>query len=110
MATGTMKWFNNSKGWGFVSLEDESEAFVHYSDIEGDGFKALYVGDVIEFELAEGEKGAKAIHVVKTADGEGAPSRPAEDAPVEEESAEELSDEEPLDEEPLDEEPVKLEA
>jgi hypothetical protein len=68
---------------------------------------------VIEFELAEGEKGAKAIHVVKTADGEGAPSAPP--APVEEESAEELSDEEPLDEEPIDEEPideepVKLEA
>ena len=98
MATGIMKWFNNSKGWGFVALEDESEAFVHYSDIEGDGFKALYVGDVIEFELAEGEKGAKAIHVVKTADGEGAPSAPP--APVEEEFAEES----------LDEEPVKLEA
>jgi CspA family cold shock protein len=103
MATGTMKWFNNSKGWGFVSLEDESEAFVHYSDIEGDGFRALYVGDVVEFELAEGEKGAKAIHVVKIADGEGAPSAPP--APAEEESAEE-----PSDEEPLDEEPVKLEA
>jgi len=63
---------------------------VHYSDIEGDGFKALYVGDVVEFELAEGEKGAKAIHVNKIADGEGAPPRPAE-----EESAEEPSDEEP---------------
>ena len=95
MATGTMKWFNNSKGWGFVALEDESEAFVHYSDIEGDGFKALYVGDVVEFELAEGEKGAKAIHVVKIADGEGAPPRPAEDAPAGEESAEEAPAEEP---------------
>ena len=96
MATGTMKWFNNSKGWGFVSLEDESEAFVHYSDIEGDGFKSLYVGDVIEFELAEGEKGAKAIHVVKTADGEGAPPRPAIDAPAEEAPAEEAPAEEPV--------------
>jgi CspA family cold shock protein len=94
MATGKMKWFNNSKGWGFVSLEDESEAFVHYSDIEGDGFRALYVDDVVEFELAEGEKGAKATHVVKIADGGNTPARrmeeaPAEEAPTEEESAEE---------------------
>jgi CspA family cold shock protein len=95
MATGTMKWFNNSKGWGFVALEDESEAFVHYSDIEGDGFKALYVDDVVEFELAEGEKGAKAIHVVKIADGGNTPARRAE-----EESAQE----------PPAEEPVELEA
>jgi CspA family cold shock protein len=91
MATGTMKWFNNSKGWGFVSLEDESEAFVHYSDIEGDGFKALYVDDVVEFELAEGEKGAKATHVVKIADGGNTPARRAE-----EESAQEPPAEEPV--------------
>ena len=65
MATGTVKWFNNSKGWGFITTEEGSEAFVHYSDIENDGFKALYVGDKVEFEMTEGPKGAKAVGVKK---------------------------------------------
>lgn len=65
MAKGTVKWFNNSKGWGFILTDDGQEAFVHYSDVEGDGFKALYVGDQVEFEVAEGPRGAKAISVHK---------------------------------------------
>lgn len=65
MATGKVKWFNNSKGWGFITTEDGSEAFVHYSDVDGDGFKALYVGDTVEFEMADGPRGAKAISVRK---------------------------------------------
>ena len=65
MARGTVKWFNNSKGWGFITTEDGVEAFVHYSDVNGDGFKALYVGDSVEFEMTDGERGAKAISVKK---------------------------------------------
>ena len=65
MAIGTVKWFNNSKGWGFITMPDGSEAFVHYSDIEGDGFRALYVGDEVEFEIADSNRGVKAIAVRK---------------------------------------------
>ena len=65
MAIGTVKWFNNSKGWGFITLTDGSEAFVHYTDIEGDGFRALYVGDEVEFEIADSDRGVKAISVRK---------------------------------------------
>lgn len=66
MPVGTVKWFNNAKGWGFIVMEDGSEAFVHYSDIDGDGFKALYVGDSVKFEIADSPRGAKAIAVHKT--------------------------------------------
>jgi CspA family cold shock protein len=62
---GTVKWFNNTKGWGFVLSDEGTEAFVHYSDIEGDGFKALYVGDTVEFEMTDSERGPKAISVKK---------------------------------------------
>ena len=65
MARGTVKWFNNSKGWGFITTEDGTEAFVHYSDVDGDGFKALYVGGTVDFEMTDGPKGAKAIAVKK---------------------------------------------
>jgi CspA family cold shock protein len=65
MAKGTVKWFNNSKGWGFITTEDGTEAFVHYSDVAGEGFKALYVGDTVEFEMTEGPRGAKAVSVRK---------------------------------------------
>ena len=65
MATGEVKWFNNAKGWGFITADDGTEAFVHYSDIEGDGFKALYVGETVDFEMADGPKGAKAVKVIR---------------------------------------------
>jgi len=63
MATGTVKWFNNAKGWGFITTEDGTDAFVHYGDVEGDGFKSLNEGDAVTFELTEGPKGPKAINV-----------------------------------------------
>ena len=65
MPTGTVKWFNDSKGFGFVTTEDGTDAFVHHSDIQGDGFKSLTEGEAVEFELGEGPKGPKAINVRK---------------------------------------------
>jgi len=63
MAAGTVKWFNNTKGYGFITTEDGSDVFVHYNDIEGDGFKTLDEGQSVEFEVAEGDKGPKAVNV-----------------------------------------------
>ena len=65
MAKGTVKWFNDSKGFGFVTSEDGTDAFVHHSDIQGEGFKSLAEGDAVEFEMTEGPKGPKAINVRK---------------------------------------------
>ena len=65
MPKGTVKWFNNAKGFGFVTAEDGTEAFIHYSDIESEGFKSLEEGDPVEFELTEGTKGPKAVKVHK---------------------------------------------
>jgi CspA family cold shock protein len=65
MANGKVKWFNNAKGFGFVTTEDGLDAFVHYSDIDGDGFKSLAMGDPVEFELTDGPRGAKAANVRK---------------------------------------------
>ena len=66
MATGKVKWFNNTKGFGFVTADDGTDCFVHHTDILGDGFKSLEEGDEVEFEMAEGPKGPKAIKVKKT--------------------------------------------
>ena len=57
---GTFKWFNKNKGYGFVSHEGEDDLFVHYSDIETDGFKTLSEGQKVECEVGEGEKGPSA--------------------------------------------------
>lgn len=65
MATGKVKWFNDAKGFGFITAEDGTDAFVHYSDIQGDGFKSLAEGDAVEFEITQGPKGAKAVNVTK---------------------------------------------
>ncbi len=65
MAEGTVKWFNDSKGFGFIAREDGSDVFVHYSSIKGDGFKTLAEGDRVSFDVEEGEKGPKAVNVVK---------------------------------------------
>lgn len=65
MAQGKVKWFNESKGFGFITSEDGSDVFVHYSSIEGNGFKTLAEGDSVSFEVEKGPKGPKAIHVVK---------------------------------------------
>lgn len=66
MATGKVKWFNTTKGFGFITSDDGTDVFVHHSDIEGDGFKTLDEGDSVEFEITEGPKGPKAASVRKT--------------------------------------------
>lgn len=65
METGTVKWFNNSKGYGFISREENEDVFVHYKSIEGDGFKSLAEGDKVEFEVEQGAKGLQAVQVKK---------------------------------------------
>ena len=68
MATGTVKWFNDSKGYGFIEPEDSGkDLFVHHSAIAGDGFKSLTEGAKVEFEAAEGDKGPEAKNVVELA-------------------------------------------
>jgi CspA family cold shock protein len=66
MAQGTVKWFNDSKGFGFITQDDGSkDCFVHHSAIQGDGFKTLNEGDRVEFEIVQGDKGPAAENVVK---------------------------------------------
>ena len=65
MAEGTVKWFNDSKGFGFIEQEGGEDVFVHFSAIEGDGFKSLAEGDAVEFEVQQGPKGLQAANVVK---------------------------------------------
>ena len=64
MKTGTVKWFSATKGYGFISAEDGGrDIFVHYSGIQGDGYKSLSEGDQVEFEISDGRKGPQAINV-----------------------------------------------
>ena len=63
--TGTVKWFNNDKGFGFVSYAGGPDAFVHFSEIQGDGFRSLDEGDAVEFDLIEEGRGPKAKNVSK---------------------------------------------
>jgi CspA family cold shock protein len=63
MARGTVKWFNEKKGYGFISQEDGTDVFVHFSAIEQEGFKTLREGDEVEFEITQGPKGAQASKV-----------------------------------------------
>ena len=65
MATGTIKWFNEAKGFGFITSEEGGDVFVHYSSISGDGFKTLAEGDKVSFDIEKGPKGPKAINVTK---------------------------------------------
>jgi len=65
MANGTVKWFNESKGFGFITSEDGSDVFVHYSSIQSNGFKSLAEGDKVTFDVESGPKGPKAINVVR---------------------------------------------
>ena len=62
---GTIKWFNNTKGYGFIGRENGPDVFVHYSGIVGDGYRTLQEGDRVRFELVQGPKGPQAANVVK---------------------------------------------
>ena len=63
--TGTVKWFNDAKGFGFIEQEDGPDVFVHFSAIQGDGFKTLAEGQKVEFTITQGEKGPQAENIVK---------------------------------------------
>jgi CspA family cold shock protein len=65
MTVGKVKWFNESKGFGFIEQEGGKDVFVHFSTIQGEGFKTLKEGDQVEFESTEGPKGLQATRVVK---------------------------------------------
>ena len=65
MSKGTVKWFNNQKGYGFIYDEQGNDVFVHYSGINMDGFKSLEEGQAVEFDVVEGEKGPQATNVTK---------------------------------------------
>jgi len=65
MAQGTVKWFNDAKGFGFISQDDGPDVFVHFSAIQGDGFKSLAEGQRVSFDVQEGPKGLQAANVQK---------------------------------------------
>lgn len=65
MAKGVVKWFNNSKGYGFITPESGNDVFVHFSAITGDGYKSLDEGQAVEFDIEQGPKGEEAKNVVK---------------------------------------------
>ena len=65
MPQGVVKWFNDSKGYGFISSDSGEDVFVHHTAIQGEGFKTLAEGDKVEFEIEKGDKGNKAQNVVK---------------------------------------------
>lgn len=65
MTRGTVKWFNDSKGYGFITRPDGDDVFVHFSVIEGDGFRTLSEGQEVEFELRDSEKGVQAATVIR---------------------------------------------
>ena len=65
METGTVKWFNSDKGFGFITAEDGKDVFVHFSAIQGEGFKTLEEGQAVTFEVEEGQRGLQATNIEK---------------------------------------------
>ena len=65
MAEGSVKWFNDAKGFGFIEQEDGPDVFVHFSAIQGEGFKTLNEGDKVSFDIVDGDKGPQAANVTK---------------------------------------------
>jgi CspA family cold shock protein len=64
---GRVKWFNNAKGYGFIGRDEGADVFVHYSAINGEGYRTLQEGDTVDFEIVEGQKGPQAANVAKSA-------------------------------------------
>jgi len=65
MSKGTVKWFNESKGFGFITQEEGRDVFAHYSEIKGEGYKTLSEGDLVSFDVVKGDKGPKASNIIK---------------------------------------------
>jgi CspA family cold shock protein len=65
MQNGTVKWFNETKGFGFITAEDGTDVFAHFSAIQGEGFKTLAEGEAVTFEVENGEKGPRAVNITK---------------------------------------------
>jgi CspA family cold shock protein len=65
MPRGTVKWFNDQKGYGFITPENGKDVFVHHSSIQGEGYKSLSEGQQVEFDIQQGPKGEQAVNVVK---------------------------------------------
>ncbi|AUS69128.1 cold-shock protein [Lactococcus lactis] len=65
MANGTVKWFNATKGFGFITSEDGKDLFAHFSEIQTDGFKTLDEGQKVEFDVGEGQRGPQAVNITK---------------------------------------------
>ena len=65
MQTGTVKWFNADKGFGFITAEDGNDVFVHFSAIQGDGFKTLEEGQAVTFDVEDSDRGPQAVNVTK---------------------------------------------
>jgi CspA family cold shock protein len=66
METGKVKWFNNSKGYGFITREGGEDLFVHFKSIVGDGYRSLKEGDTVQFDIEQGAKGLQAVNVSRT--------------------------------------------
>jgi len=65
MAKGTVKWFNESKGFGFITQEEGNDVFAHYSEIKSEGYRTLSEGDLVSFDVVKGDKGPKASNIIK---------------------------------------------
>jgi len=71
MERGTVKWFNNAKGYGFIKRESGQDLFVHFKSIVGEGYRSLKQGETVEFEVEEGEKGLQAVKVSRVEESQG---------------------------------------